>query len=235
MKMDSSQFAPGIAYALRLRIARAMKLAEIDTAVELSEFLDVSYEAVRRELGLMSKSGLVIATTKKSKRGRPFRKWQFTDEGEHLFPKAYDSVFGDVLSQLTKPGSTETARTVLAKLAEKKSAEILGRGRETSMDDALRTLYGEFDEYISIEVNKEKITIVEKNCPILRIAKDYPIICSMSTNAISKTLDRRIVRSETFQGGDGRCVFVDANVPYDNLFVLESELETKFTGENPIL
>lgn len=224
---DSSETA----LSLELRIAKAIKLHELQTAVELSKFLDVSYEAVRRELGLMGKAGLVKSETNRSKRGRPHRRWQFTDDGEHLFPKAYDSVLREILDQLSEPESKKTALGLLSKLADKKSSDILTGANGSTIETALASLYGESDDYISVEVSDGKSTIIERNCPILRIAKDHPMICSVSTNAISKALSRRIVRSEKFQSGHGRCVFVEASTPYDNSFVLESDSDTDLVSQ----
>lgn len=210
--------------SLQFRIARAMKLDNVQTAVKLSEFLEISYEAVRRELGVMKKAGLVLSETDKTKRGRPFRRWRFTVEGEHLFPKAYDSVLGGLLEELSKPSAEDTALKVLEQLSQNKSAEILATAENSSTAAALRSLYGEEDGYISVEVVDGNIVIIEKNCPILRIARNHPMICSVSTNAISRALGKRIVRSEKFQDGHGRCVFVASNTPYDDSFVLESDL-----------
>lgn len=210
--------------SLQLRVARAMKLDDVRSAFELANFLGVSYEAVRRELCSMRKAGLVMPEIDKSKRGRPFRRWHFTVEGEHLFPKNYDSVLGEILDVLSEPESVKTAHKLLEQLAMKKADEILARAKNSDLKTAIMTIYGEKDDYISVEVLDGNSVIVEKNCPILKIAKEHPIICSVSTNAISKSLGQQVIRSEKFQSGHGRCVFVAVDSPYSETFVLESDL-----------
>lgn len=208
--------------SLRLRIATAMKQNDESTATQLAKLLKVSYEAVRKELSEMERAGLVQSTVKSAVRGRPFRKWRFTVAGEHLFPKDYDSVLGLVLKALTEPKHAETAASVLEKLALDKADALIGLSETTGDLGAVLSLYGQEDEFISVAQHGERVEITERNCPILNIARDFPMVCSVSTNALSKTLGNRVERSHKFQQGHGRCTFVVTAEKYDGEFRQES-------------
>ncbi len=200
-----------------------MKKKEKNTAQELSSALKISYEAVRRELASMQEQGLVHSTVEQAPRGRPTRRWRFTDEGEHLFPKDYDSVLGELLEALSAPKLKATAGAMLSEIASGKAERLGALSKFQDVPTAALILYGTEDDYISLEERDGRTVIIERNCPLLKIARSHPMVCSVSTNALAKTFGRAVVRSERFQNGDGRCVFVVMDEPYEN-FQLEEEL-----------
>ena len=72
---------------------------------------------------------------------------------------------------------------------------------------ALKDIYMEDDAFIEIEQNGEEIFLIERNCPFANIAMKRPALCSVTVNVLTRLLGLRVVRKETFQNGDGRCVF----------------------------
>lgn len=213
---DSSQ-------PLRMRLAHLMKKQGKNTAQQLSSALQISYEAVRRELAEMQEQGLVHSALEQAPRGRPSRRWSFTDEGEHLFPKDYDSALGDLMDALSGPKLKGTAFTMLEQIANTKAEKLSALRTMRDESTAVLSLYGSEDEFISLEERDGRIVVIERNCPLLKIARSHPMLCSVSTNALAKTFGRKVVRSEKFQNGDGRCVFVVLDDLYDN-FQLEDDL-----------
>lgn len=203
-----------------------MKQSGHEAAAQLAKGLNVSYEAVRKELAEMERAGLVSSRLEKSKRGRPSRKWQFTVFGEHLFPKDYDSILGSLLRILTGPSHSKAAVTVLEDLAMEKAEAMLALAKETGESDAILSLYGAADEYISVTTGPGRTEVTEKNCPILSIAREFPVVCSVSTNALSKTFGKRVVRTSKFQEGHGCCTFAVTEETYDGTFRIEDSAPT---------
>lgn len=211
---------------LQMRIALAVKMDGIDTASGLARILGVSYEAVRKELILMSKFELIYPKNGVSAGGRPSRRWALTVKGEHLFPKDYDAILDETLFVLTSQKSKKVLIKLLQQLASNKADKILKKSQTEGLAAALAGLYRDSDEFIEIKSVKESVVIIEKNCPILKTALAYPAICSTTTNALSKTFGQQVVRVEKFQSGHNRCVFEITDKPYRNSFVLESDLPT---------
>lgn len=98
---------------------------------------------------------------------------------------------------------------------------------------ALKSWYLEDDPFMDVEATDGSYSLRERNCPFLNTALRRPVICSISVNALTRILGYRVVREETFQGGDGRCVFrVLPDQPIDPEsweFRLESEMESHAT------
>ena len=81
---------------------------------------------------------------------------------------------------------------------------------------ALKGFYMDNDSFIEIEQNGEEILLIERNCPFANVAMKHPTLCSVTVNVLTRLLGLRIVRKETFQNGDGRCVFsILSNQPID--------------------
>lgn len=214
---------------LQMRIALAIKMDGIDTAPGLARILSLSYEAVRKELILMSKFELIYPREGMSAGGRPSRTWALTVKGEHLFPKDYDAVLDETLFVLTSQKSKKVLIKLLQQLASNKADKILKKSQTAGLAAALSGLYRDSDEFIEIKNVNKRVVVIERNCPILKTALAYPAICSTTTNALSKTFGQQVVRAEKFQSGHSRCVFEITDKPYRNSFVLESDLPTSST------
>lgn len=210
-------------HPLRMRIALAIKMDGIDTASGLAKILGVSYEAIRQELNLMSKFELIEAFEGTSEGGRPSRKWAFTVQGEHLFPKEYDTVLDAILIALMDQKSKKNLKKLLQQLSSTKASNILNKSQANGLPAALKGLYRDSDPFIEIKTINNGATIIEKNCPILRVALKYPAICSVTTNALSKTFGKQVIRTKKFQNGDSQCVFVTTDKRYQSDFIFESD------------
>lgn len=215
---EQIQFEP-----LRTRIARTIKKLGKNTAQDLAGALGISYEAVRKELAGMESQSLIQSYIEKPRRGRPFRRWRFTDEGEHLFPKDYDSVLGELLGALSGTKLKGTLEILLAEIAASKAHHLDSVARSADSTTAALNLYGADDEFISVQEMDGRTVIIENNCPLLKIARTHPMICSISTNTLAKTFGKKVVRVEKFQNNDGRCVFVVMDEQYEG-FQLEADL-----------
>lgn len=214
---------------LQMRIALAIKMDGIDTAPGLARILGVSYEAVRKELILMSNCDLIYPKDGVPAGGRASRTWALTVKGKHLFPKDYDVILDEILFVLTSQKSKKVLIKLLQQLASNRADKILKKSQTEGLAAALAGLYRDSDEFIEIKNVNKRVVIIEKNCPILKTALAYPAICSTTTNALSKTFDQQVVRVEKFQSGHSRCVFEITDKPYRNSFVLESDLPTSST------
>lgn len=194
-----------------LEAARFLKFAPGSTIGSLAEHLKISFEGARQLVDKMSRDGLVVPseTERSGKRGRPAQEWVLTARGEHLFPKRYDEL-SDALISAAGRGVLNGQAAILAEIADAKTAELLPQGGPESTEarwEAVSRIYAEEDEFLTVERDGEETSIVEHNCPYLSVALAHPGLCSVTTNVLGRVLGKKVVRSETFQDGDGRCVF----------------------------
>lgn len=151
--------------------------------------------------------------------GRPATTYRLSEAGENLFPKRYDDLVVALLDATEEALGPDAALRVLEHLAEMRiralEPSVAGRSLEEKTE-ALRNWYGEGDPWMERSRDGDDFRLVERNCPFYNTAMRRPVLCAVSINALSRTLGVRVDREETFQNGDGRCVFrVHAHEPVD--------------------
>jgi predicted ArsR family transcriptional regulator len=181
------------------------------TLAELSETLDVSFEAVRRQVHWMHQQGFVDRNLDRRKSvGRPQSRYTLTPEGEHLFPKSYDDLAVELIDHVAERLGTPALEAVLESFIE---ARV--RRWEPSMEgkslperlSVLQEIYREDDPHTSVESGPDGYRLIERDCPFFNIANRRPALCQVTEGTLSRLLGHEVVREEKFQEGHGRCVF----------------------------
>lgn len=220
--------------APRREILTALKGARPLGVAELAERLGVSYEGTRQHLGRLESDGWVTHEVERDdpSPGRPRSLYRLTSAGEHLFPKRYEELAIALIDAAGDRLGAEALRTLLEEVARRKSAawerRLAGAGFEERLA-ALSDIYLDGDPYCRVETTGATgPRLVELNCPYLQVAERRPALCSVTVSVLRQLLGRRVVRTERFQDGDGRCVFRVLDEPAADdapLFALEPEPE----------
>ncbi|HEX9163566.1 MAG TPA: winged helix-turn-helix transcriptional regulator [Thermoanaerobaculia bacterium] len=219
----------------RRAILTTLKQRGPATIAQLADALGLTGEAVRQQLLQLNRDGWVDARVERSdertRTGRPATIYRLSEAGDHLFPKHYDSLTVSMLDAVAEEIGQDALTKILGRLADER-VRTFGAGlRGLSLEQKIATLknwYFEDDPFMDIEPADGGYKIKERNCPFLNTAMRRPALCSISVNALTRVLGFRVVREETFQNGDGRCVFrvlQDQPVDPDSWeFQLESQL-----------
>ena len=221
----------------RRAILITLKQKGAATIAQLAGGLQLTGEAVRQQLLQLHRDGWIEArierTTERGRTGRPATTYSLTASGDHLFPKSYDLLTIAMIDAVAEEFGPDAAKTVLARVCDDKVT-----ANEPAMHDlpiaervaALKNLYSEDDPYMEAQQVNGGWRLVERNCPYYNTAMQRPALCSVSVNALTRLLGVRVSREETFQSGDGRCVFkVHVDEPVDAArwkFRLEGDLST---------
>lgn len=165
--------------------------------------LGVTHEAARKQIVDLQRSGWLSSDCSPEEAaapvpGRPPVQYCLTQAGENLFPKHY----GDLTVRLLDLIGNDDA---LAALTDEVVRRL--RSHPGSEMDAVRNIYGEDDDYTSVEQRGNDFVLIERNCPYLDVAVERPAICSTTVSALRRFTGREVVRERRFQDGDGRCEF----------------------------
>lgn len=207
--------------APRRDILTALKAASALGVAELAGRLGISYEGTRQHLGRLESDGWVARRVEREDPtpGRPRSLYRLTTAGEHLFPKRYEDLAVALIDAAGDRLGPEAVRTLLAEVARRKSEDwerrLAGAGFEERLA-ALSDVYLDGDPFCRVETGGDDgPRLVEMNCPYLQVAKRRPALCSVTVSVLRRVLGRRVVRTERFQDGDGRCVFQVLDEPAD--------------------
>ena len=207
----------------RKTILLAIKRGGAKAASELAVELEISTEAVRQHLMVLERDGWIDRhpdrRSSQSGGGRPTLRYGLTSEGEHLFPKHYDMLAVELFDSVSTHLGSEALKHVLASMAEARVREWEPRLRGLNFEErleALKDFYVKGDGYMEIEDRDEGPALVERNCPIVNVVKQRPMLCAVTITALTRLLGVRVIREKSFQNGDGCCVFqIFPNEPID--------------------
>lgn len=206
----------------RLEILNYLKQYGPATVADLSSRLQMTGEAVRQHLLLLLQDRYIQRQSERTSTagaGRPSLSYSLTMEGEHLFPKSYDGLTVELIDTVLAQLGEDSLKQVLSSMAESRVQQWEFRLRGLNLFErvvALKDIYMENDSFIEIEQDGEDILLIERNCPFANVAMQRPTLCSVTVNVLTRLLGKQVVRKETFQNGDGRCVFrILSNQPID--------------------
>lgn len=197
----------------RQAILMALKRRGAVTIVDLAEHVGISYEGIRQHMAQLELEGWVARRLQRdaSGPGRPKARFQLTTAGDHLFPKDYDELAVALIDAAAERLGPESVKVLLEEVARKKveawQPKLAGKSLDERLE-ALRGIYSDDDPFCRVERDDDGAPqIVEMNCPFLQVAKRRPALCSVTVSVLGRLLGRKVVRTERFQEGDGRCVF----------------------------
>lgn len=200
-----------------------MKERGAATIAQLAPLLGLTGEAVRQQLLQLQREGwiesVVDRQSVRGRTGRPATVYRLTEAGEHLFPKSYDLLavaFMDAIAEELEPAD---ALRVLARVSDDRLQVLAPKVEGLPLAERVRVVeswYAVDDPYMTHEADGDDFRLIERNCPFYNTAMRRPALCSVSVDALTRLLGVRVAREETFQNGDGRCVFrAHARQPID--------------------
>jgi predicted ArsR family transcriptional regulator len=191
------------------------RIKELGSATigELSETLNITYEATRQQISQMEREGWLSSEREPSvegKTGRPSRRYRVSLVAEHVFPKHYDALTIEMISIIVEQLGTGALHRVLETFTEARvkewKAALEGLPLEKKIEK-LKDIYFAEDPFTSVESSPDGPMLIEKNCPFLNVATHHPALCSVTVNTLTRLLGFKVERVERFQAGHGRCVF----------------------------
>ena len=204
----------GLTERTKHRLLDLVKRGGPMTAQDLAARLEVSVPAIRRHLTDLQDQGLVEARTERpSGRGRPQHVYALTERGEGAFPKTYSGLCVDVLrhvaslfgegavTQVLAARNDEYAarlRQVLpAHLPPHARAEVLARFLSEQGYDAVV-------DWV-VEDGQETLYLIERNCPHLAVARQFPELCAAELTLYGDLLGTAVTRETRIACGQGSC------------------------------
>lgn len=184
------------------------KLAVSDMASQLG----ITEMAVRRHLNTLERDGLIQSTLVRQSMGRPTNLYMLTEAADDLFPKNYHSLTLDLLDDIKEAEGQEVVNKLFhrreKRLTETYRHQFEGKNLEARVQQLaeLQNSKGYMVEWEKISDDKYKL--VEYNCPIAQVAKNYHQACSCEIGFFRNLLgDANVERPECKAKGGANCVY----------------------------
>jgi predicted ArsR family transcriptional regulator len=191
-----------------------LKKSETGLTIEdLCKSLNVTAMAVHRPLAALEDHGLVVSDLlRQAKRGRPVRVYRLTDNAEEYFPKNYGRLLMEFLEDLgAKEGSSRIRKFFQGRFRRSannnrekmKGKDLAGRVK------ALCEILNENDYMVeSDRIGSNKFVIRLLNCPISKVAREYPQACSCEKQYLSDLLHAKVERDHHIVNGQTYCSYI---------------------------
>jgi DeoR family transcriptional regulator, suf operon transcriptional repressor len=194
-------------------VLSTLKRADGLTVDQLARELGITTMAIRKHLSALEREGLVTADAQRRSVGRPARVYRLTDQSEDLFPKQYDSIAVEFLSDLVSMDGPEKVDLLFNRRAERTYAFLEARvSRATTFEERVEALAGGMDElgYLTHweKTGPDTYTVSQFNCAIQRIAMTFPQACFHELETYRRLLNADVQRSCHLMAGDHMCSYV---------------------------
>lgn len=178
------------------------------TAAELSDDLGIGAVGVRQHIALLERDGLVHASGVRRGVGRPSHLYVLTAAAEAIFPKSYDRLLIDALAFVAAQGGEAAVDRLFDERRRRLLEEYAPRVEGYSLAERVAALAEILNEHGYMcewrRLPDGAIELIEHNCPIDCVARDYPHACAHERKLYEELLHVPVERQQTI-AEEGRC------------------------------
>jgi predicted ArsR family transcriptional regulator len=180
------------------------------SAVELARSFGLSANAVRQQLVVLERDGLVAETPVRRGPTKPTYEFSLTPDADKLFPQGYDKMLTAVLREVRAQFGTPAVERIFEGLSrraiERARSEVTAADPETKvaqLTDMLRKS-GVVAEYSLIDGG---FAVHEHTCPYSDAAKENPEVCQIIHDVLDETIGGEHSQTESLAHGGKECRF----------------------------
>ncbi|WP_058306037.1 helix-turn-helix transcriptional regulator [Gracilibacillus massiliensis] len=198
----------------RNEILELLKKNQASSVSGITAYLNISEMAVRKHLIKLEGDKLITTKTVRQPMGRPVIYYSLTRTGENQFPKSYDVLVVDFLSDIEQTMGKEAIFQLFEKrkerLYKKYSRRIFSEDNITEKVQALIEIQREGGYMSELEEEDDtSLSFSQYNCPIAEIANKYDKPCEGELNLFKSVLKtEQVERVECLAKGGKACKYV---------------------------
>lgn len=178
------------------------------TVAELGRALGISSMAARQHLVVLEAEGLVQSELRRKGVGRPGAHYRLTEKGQEIFPRLYDAFLITMLKAELEVHGPEGLDRLLhwrTEFADREHGPALRRLPPRERAHALSRLQEESGHMVEVHDAPGSVLVVEHNCPIARVSREFPQICRHEITMLQRLIDLPLVREACMAEGADVC------------------------------
>lgn len=180
------------------------------SAADLAGEFGLSPNAVRQQLVVLERDGLVVEKPVRRGPTKPTLEFSLTSDADKLFPQAYDkmldAVLREVRDQFGAPAVERIFDGLSRRAVERARQKITASEPEQRVAQLTQMLResGVVAEYSLIDGG---FALHEHNCPYSGVVKEHPEMCQVIHQVIDETIGGEHVQTESLAHGGKECRF----------------------------
>jgi len=194
----------------RGRIVSELRRRGSASATDLARSFGLSPNAVRQQLMVLERDGLVAEASVRRGPTKPTYEFSLTASAEKLFPQAYDKMLTAVLRELRSQFGTAAVERVFDGIS-KRTAE---KARQAVTSDVPEQRVAQLTEMLQKSGVVAEYSLIdggfalhEHNCPYSEAAKEHPEVCQVIHHVIDETIGGKHEQTESLAHGGKECRF----------------------------
>jgi len=177
---------------------------------ELARELDLTNNGVRAHLAVLERDGIVRqrgSVRRSSGGGKPAYVYELTEEGENLFPKAYEPALRRLLDILSERLGAEESEVLMKSVGRRLAEEHSVRTNDAHarLESAVE-IFNELGGLAELQERDGTLVIRGYSCPLAGVTPDHPEVCRMAETLITE-LAGMPVYEHCDRGERPRCCF----------------------------
>lgn len=180
------------------------------SAADLAGLFGLSPNAVRQQLVVLERDGLVAEHPVRRGPTKPTLEFSLTPDADKLFPQGYDKMLTAVLREVREQFGAPAVERIFDGLS--KRAVERARGRITAEQPAekmaqLTEMLRETGVVAEFNLIDGGFSLHEHNCPYSNAAKEHPEMCQVIHHVMQETIGGVTQQTESLANGGKECRF----------------------------
>ena len=192
----------------RGRIVSLLRRSD-QTVEELAQALDLTDNAVRAQLAILERDGLVQQSGRQRSSSKPATVYGLTAAGEDLFAKAYGPVLRQLLAELNARLNPEEIDTLIRSTGRRLAEQwpvSQGEKLHTRLERAIETL-NELGGLAELVERDGRYIIQGYSCPLASVVPGHPEACRLTASLLTEQVGV-LIEERCERGARPRCLFM---------------------------
>jgi predicted ArsR family transcriptional regulator len=194
----------------RGKIVAALRGRSGASAYDLAREFGLSTNAIRQQLVLLERDGLVTGSSVRRGKTKPTVEYRLTPAAEKYFPQHYDRMLNAVLREVRATGGDEAVQALFGAMSRRRIEQLNARLDNRPVADrvvALTDLLRDSGVEAEAEQTERGFTIREHNCPYAETVSEHPEICGLIHSVIHDVVAPRVEQTVSLATGGAECRF----------------------------
>ena len=193
----------------RGKIVGALRSRGAASAFDLAAEFGVSPNAIRQQLVILERDGLVAGKSVRRGKTKPTHEYSLTNQADRYFPQAYDRMLNAVLREVrSTQGDAAVARIfdAIGKRAVGRVGDVTGKSTPERVE-AIAANIRTTGVAVEVEAHGDTIVLREHNCPYASVVSEHPECCSVIHTMLDEIVSPDVKQTESLATGGAECRF----------------------------
>jgi predicted ArsR family transcriptional regulator len=194
----------------RGKIVGALRSRGAASAFDLASEFALSPNAIRQQLVILERDGLVIGKSVRRGKTKPTHEYSLTTQADRYFPQAYDRMLGAVLREvrLTQgdAGVAQVFSGIAKRVVGKMAPALEGKSTLERLEAIADNIRGS-GVAVDVEEHGDTIVLREHNCPYANVVSEHPECCTVIHSMLDEVVSPKVKQTESLATGGAECRF----------------------------